>query len=73
MSDRIRLDGTTVDAPDALALARFYATLTGGVARGTREWAAPAGILSVLVGRLLEDPYWVPRSQHTDDIYRKDK
>ena len=31
MSDEIRLSGTTVNAPDALALARFYAELTGGV------------------------------------------
>ena len=43
MSDRIRLDGTTVNAPDALALARFYAVLTGGVARGTPHWAAVSG------------------------------
>ena len=34
MSDTIRLDGTTVNAPDALALAQFYAEITGGVARG---------------------------------------
>lgn len=29
MSDSIRLSGTTVDAPDALALARFYTEATG--------------------------------------------
>jgi len=32
MSDRIRLGGTTVNAPDALALAKFYAEITDGVA-----------------------------------------
>jgi len=30
MSDLIRLSGTTVNAPDAIALARFYAEITGG-------------------------------------------
>jgi hypothetical protein len=40
MSDTIRFDGTTVNAPDALALAQFYAEITGGVARGTSHWAA---------------------------------
>src|SRR4051812_27169742 len=30
MSDEIRLSATTVNAPDALALAMFYAELTGG-------------------------------------------
>ncbi|SDD82042.1 VOC family protein [Auraticoccus monumenti] len=43
MSDLIRLSGTTVDAPDALALARFYAELTGGVAHGTSGWAVVTG------------------------------
>ena len=30
MSDLIRLSLTAVNAPDALALARFYAEITGG-------------------------------------------
>lgn len=30
MSDLIRLSLTTVNAPDAIALARFYAEITGG-------------------------------------------
>jgi hypothetical protein len=34
MSDRITLDGTTVNAPDALALARGHAEITNGVATG---------------------------------------
>jgi glyoxalase superfamily protein len=43
MSDRIRLSGVTVDAPDAIELARFYAEITGGVAKGDSNWAATAG------------------------------
>ena len=39
MSDEIRLSGTTVNAPDALALANFYAELTGGVPKGSEHWA----------------------------------
>jgi len=38
MSDTIRLEGTTLNAPDALALARFYAEITGGTASGTTHW-----------------------------------
>ena len=33
MSDLIKLSLTTVNAPDAIALARFYAKITGGVAK----------------------------------------
>jgi len=43
MSDDIRLSVTTVDAPDALALATFYAELTGGVAKGSAHWAVVTG------------------------------
>jgi hypothetical protein len=43
MSDGIRLSGTTVNAPDALALAEFYAKITDGVAKGTSRWAAVTG------------------------------
>ena len=39
MSDTIRLSGVTVNAPDAIVLARFYAAITGGVAKGTRAGA----------------------------------
>ena len=35
MSDAITLSVTTVNAPDALALATFYAQLTGGVTKGS--------------------------------------
>jgi len=43
MSDLIRLSGTTVNAPDAIALARFYAEITGGVAKGDQHWAIVEG------------------------------
>jgi len=42
MSDEVRLSSTTVNAPDALALARFYAELTGGVTKGSEHWAERA-------------------------------
>jgi hypothetical protein len=43
MSDRIRFSGVTVNAPDALALARFYAEVTRGVASGSAHWATTSG------------------------------
>jgi len=61
MSDRIRLDGTTVNAPDALALAEFYATITDGVATGTSGWAAVTGPNALIAFQQVEDfrpPTW---------------
>ena len=43
MSDLIRLGLGTVNAPDAIALARFYAEITGGVAKGDEYWALVEG------------------------------
>ena len=43
ISDVIRLSGVTINAPDALRLARFYATITGGVAKGDSGWAMVTG------------------------------
>jgi hypothetical protein len=43
MSDTIKLSGTTLNAPDAIALARFYAEITGGAAKGNRHWAIVDG------------------------------
>ncbi|MCG5462131.1 VOC family protein [Micromonospora sp. NPDC053740] len=43
MTDLIRLSLTTVNAPDAIALARFYAEITGGVAKGDESWALVEG------------------------------
>lgn len=39
MSTAITLDAVTVNAPDALAPARFYAGITGGTARGDARFA----------------------------------
>lgn len=43
MSDRIKFSGVTVNAPDALALANFYAEITRGVAKGSEHWAMTTG------------------------------
>jgi hypothetical protein len=43
MSDAIRLSGVTLNAPDAIALAGFYALITGGTARGDAGWATVTG------------------------------
>jgi hypothetical protein len=73
MSDRIRLDGTTVNAPDALALATFYAEITGGVAKGSASWAAvsgPDGSLGFQQVADFRQPQWpegaVPMQMHLD-------
>ena len=43
MSDKISLSGTTLNAPDAIALARFYAEITRGEAHGDAHWALATG------------------------------
>ncbi len=73
MSDRISLNGTTVNAPDALALACFYAEVTGGTATGGAHWAAVSGPNGFLGFQQVEDfraPTWpvgdVPMQLHLD-------
>lgn len=73
MSDRIRLTGTTVNAPDALALAEFYAEITGGSARGTSHWASTTGGDGFIAFQQVDDfrpPQWpgsvVPMQMHLD-------
>jgi len=73
MSERIRLTGTTVNAPDALALARFYAEITGGVVSGTERWAAVTGENGFIGFQQVDDfrpPQWpgrnVPMQMHLD-------
>jgi hypothetical protein len=39
--DRIQFSGVTVNAPDALALARFYADITGGDVNGSSGTGHP--------------------------------
>ncbi|MEP9365410.1 VOC family protein [Nocardioides sp. CN2-186] len=61
MSDLIRLSGTTVNAPDAIALARFYAEITGGVAQGDERWALVTGPNGAIGFQQAEDhrpPTW---------------
>jgi hypothetical protein len=43
MSDDIRLSATTVNAPDALAIAAFYAQLTVGIPKGSEHWPTVSG------------------------------
>ncbi|NIK58442.1 VOC family protein [Kribbella shirazensis] len=73
MSDHIRLDSVTVNAPDALALAQFYAEVTGGVAGGTSHWAAVTGPNGFIAFQQVADfrpPQWpgndVPMQLHLD-------
>ena len=73
MSARIRLDSTTVDAPDALELARFYADILDGAAVGDAHWAAvtgPNGFLAFQQAADFRPPTWpggdVPMHLHLD-------
>jgi len=43
MPEPIRLSGVTSNAPDAIALARFHALITCGVARGNGRTTSPGG------------------------------
>ena len=61
MSDEIRLSATTVNAPDALALAIFYAELTGGVTKGSEHWATVSGPNGFIAFQQVDDfcpPVW---------------
>jgi hypothetical protein len=73
MSDHIRLNGITVNAPDTLALAQFYAELTDGVVSGTAHWAAVTGPNGFIAFQHVDDfrpPTWpgneVPVQLHLD-------
>lgn len=73
MSDVIRLSGTTVNAPDAIALARFYAEITGGEALGDARWATVTGPYGEIGFQQVPDhrpPTWpdgeVPMQMHLD-------
>ncbi len=73
MSDRIRLDSITVNAPDAIALARFYAEITRGTAAGDSDWAAVTGPHGSMAFQQVDDfrpPDWpvdsVPTQLHLD-------
>lgn len=55
------MDGVTVDAPDALALAEFYAEITNGVATGSPAWAeiaSPNGFIAFQQATAYAPPTW---------------
>lgn len=73
MSHRIRLSSVTVNAPDAIALAGFYAVITDGVATGNSHWAAVSGQNGFIAFQRVADfrpPDWpdgaVPTQMHLD-------
>ncbi|MDG6108455.1 hypothetical protein Daura_15035 [Dactylosporangium aurantiacum] len=75
MSDTIRLSGVTVNAPDAVALARFYAVVTGGVERGNSRWATATGPHADIALQQVDNfrrPVWpagaVPMQMHLDSF-----
>ena len=73
MSDRIGLSGVTVNAPDAIALATFYADIMAGEARGSSHWATVTGPNGSLAFQQVADfrpPGWpqgdVPMQMHLE-------
>jgi hypothetical protein len=73
MSDRIAFSGVTVNAPDALALAMFYAEITGGTTHGDARWATVTGPNGELGFQRIDNhvpPTWpegrVPMQMHLD-------
>jgi hypothetical protein len=73
MTDTIRLSGVTLNAPDAIGLARFYASITGGTAQGNTHWATvtgPGGDIGFQQVRDFRPPVWpdgpVPMQMHLD-------
>ena len=62
-----------MNAPDALALAIFYAELTGGVTKGSEHWATVSGPNGFIAFQQVDDfcpPVWpgadVPMQMHLD-------
>jgi DNA-binding transcriptional ArsR family regulator len=73
MSDGIRLSATTVNAPDALALASFYAELARGITKGSAHWTTVSGPDGFIAFQQVDDfrpPMWpaadVPTQMHLD-------
>ena len=73
MSDTIRLSGVTLNAPDAIELARFYAVITGGAAKGDSHWASVTGPNADIGFQRVDNfrpPEWpegaVPMQMHLD-------
>ena len=73
MSDTIKFSGVTVNAPDAIALAEFYAEITGGQTWGNEHWATVEGPNGEIGFQQVADfraPDWpeggVPMQMHLD-------
>lgn len=73
MSDNIKLSGVTLNAPDAIALAGFYAEITGGHTYGDEHWATVEGSNGGMGFQQVADfrpPDWpegaVPMQMHLD-------
>lgn len=73
MSAGITLSGITINAPDAIELARFYARITDGEAIGGPQWACvngPGGCLEFQGDDDFQTPTWpmgtVPMHLHLD-------
>jgi hypothetical protein len=73
MPDRIQFSAVTVNAPDAMALARFYAEVTEGAPTGNGHWATlatPNGVINFqqIAGHV--PPTWpegqVPMQMHLE-------
>ncbi|NUR24405.1 MAG: VOC family protein [Catenulispora sp.] len=73
MTDTIKLSGVTVNTSDAITLARFYALITGGAAKGNARWAVVTGPNADIGFQQVDDfrpPVWpvgaVPMQMHLD-------
>lgn len=74
MSDSIRLSGVTLDCPDPVKLAAFYAEVTGGQITFTNEvWAtvkSPGGVIDFQLAPDYQPPRWPdpasPMQMHLD-------
>lgn len=73
MSSVIRFSGVTVNAPNAIELARFYAVITDGKATGDAHWAVldgPNGSMGFQQVQDFRAPDWptgpIPMQMHVD-------
>lgn len=73
MSDEIRLSAVTLNAPDPLALASFYAVIMDGEAKGSAQWATVNGSHGRIDFQRVADfrpPDWpdgtIPMQMHLD-------
>jgi hypothetical protein len=72
-ADKIIFSGVTVNAPNAIELARFYAEITGGEPAGNSHWATvtgPNGEIGFQQVQEFRAPDWpegeIPMQMHLD-------